>query len=755
MPNDLGPFSEYLTAPLNPTRIKPTGFENPGMGIAYVANQFLDGIKQTRMQKFATQEMQRSRDLQAYNVALEGLQKSNLRDDVKNQFQARLLQGIAGTIAGDKDASSKVTGNPMTDVIKHMATNLIGGQLPKKTQPLDMNVLADMSVAMADPNMSADSHINELQQGYQQEIEEAKKKAAAEGRPFTREDAASLSGFSKLVNTLQGYKRSPQALEYIVNQYPDHKTAAIQSLGPKVQANLSPDGTTVFSPDRVVFSPYESSALKTNYGTTPGFLTNEKTQERIPISRINGGSNKIITADGREVYMDAAGAAGWKPNFSTANHSNRMYGIGEVTLDDAKAWAEMGEVFPGSDGKPIDLKTVPPGMVLAKKEINGNTTYYPVSPRQVVTTANNQVYVGNAYNRVPGAVNGPVPVGAARVGTTSSSSTPGIDPATGQTAQVITTRTTTPGGVAVQPPAPMAQASPVAAGTPAAAAASVPPSKIKTDKPTATPAVPIPVTERNKVSASLFKDTSGGHVPPVMTKPTNPTGMGIKFADYNTQLKRVVAIRSVANNMFGDTTQPELSGLIEFGDIADDPIKRARVGKAILVALQGIEHDTKGGDLSTIIKTEADIPLYVAEARRRIPQKSMAGMTPREKDALDASVISLSAMVALRSITGAGNAKFSTQALERDLPLIGVNTTDSRQFYNKMSHAAELIWDGARTTYRPLFDQESNEFEFYKNLVPKAIGLKNKYEKTVKQSTPKAQGGANPPLGLSTPTWKP
>jgi hypothetical protein len=71
-------------------------------------------------------------------------------------------------------------------------------------------------------------------------------------------------------------------------------------------------------------------------------------------------------------------------------------------------------------------------------------------------------------------------------------------------------------------------------------------------------------------------------------------------------------------------------------------------------------------------------------------------MTPREREAYNATISAFSSIVALRSLTSASAAQFSVKALERDIPTIGLNTTTSKDFNEKLGRIGEIAYNGTK-----------------------------------------------------------
>jgi len=157
-----GPFSSYLTETFKPQTPQPTGFETTPVAIAAIGSKFLDGLRQSRLKKAAMAERENEKIQRGYEQALAFLDKQEGVDPaIKQQHLNQISQAYLGHIAGQKE-SSKDTGHPMTDMVKNIATNLIGGQLPKKGAPLDQGLIGQAFVAMNDPANRTDNLLARL-----------------------------------------------------------------------------------------------------------------------------------------------------------------------------------------------------------------------------------------------------------------------------------------------------------------------------------------------------------------------------------------------------------------------------------------------------------------------------------------------------------------------------------------------------------------------------------------------------------------
>ena len=192
-PNELGPFSEYLTNPLKPSTPQATGFEGTGANIAFIASKFLDGVKQHRAEQFAREQAEEEKGRRGYEMAMDAIAKNPTLTPMKRQeLMAPLLKGIIGQ-AGSVKESGKHTGNPLTDVMKNIFTNITGGgQLPKG-QKFDMALVGNQLMEMQNEQNHIPYHLSVGDQGVAKLI-------SSMGDNATQEKLLNSEEFRNLVN---------------------------------------------------------------------------------------------------------------------------------------------------------------------------------------------------------------------------------------------------------------------------------------------------------------------------------------------------------------------------------------------------------------------------------------------------------------------------------------------------------------------------------------------------------------------------
>lgn len=181
------------------------------------------------------------------------------------------------------------------------------------------------------------------------------------------------------------------------------------------------------------------------------------------------------------------------------------------------------------------------------------------------------------------------------------------------------------------------------------------------------------------------------------------------------------AVRAGASQLFGDPNVPDVKGLIDYGDLADNAGSRDRLGKAFRLTFDGLQQDSSGGSagihgeggalnvggIGTWVGNQLGIPKAVAGQQAKMMQDAISALTPREREAYNATIASAEGIIGLRRITGASASAQSIRAIQEAMPIIGVNTTDSHQFDDKGKRLAVEFSAGTRGLPRSGFDPET------------------------------------------------
>lgn len=185
--DQLGSFSSYLQQMQQPIAPKPTGMEGTGMGIANIAMNFLQGLRQGRAQKYMQKEEEEARKEQMLLSAMQNIQKANLLPEVKAQYEAKIQREFAKRVGGVRE-TSRDTGNPLTDFFKQAGMAIVGGRVPGgKKADLDMNVALEAFAAASDPRLSIKQAVFEANQRMSDEYRRISDIAEANKTPLTDE----------------------------------------------------------------------------------------------------------------------------------------------------------------------------------------------------------------------------------------------------------------------------------------------------------------------------------------------------------------------------------------------------------------------------------------------------------------------------------------------------------------------------------------------------------------------------------------
>ncbi|HKS75092.1 MAG TPA: hypothetical protein VJQ82_17930 [Terriglobales bacterium] len=380
-----------------------------------------------------------------------------------------------------------------------------------------------------------------------------------------------------------------------------------------------------------------------------------------------------------------------------------------ISLQDAKEAIKSGAVYKDQEGKDIELDKLPPNMGLQAMVAGDKMFWVPISPTEKTVTVGNVSYATTPYNVSQVGQQGPaapVPLGQSRTPTARTSEQIAVNPVTGEVTKNTLRSSSTPSTPGARP---VSAPSAPAASAPAAAA----------------PRAPSPAP------APRSGDIKGV-----------PTGM------YNTQLNRVIPVREAATQIFGDPSQPDLKGLKDYIKLSDNPDSRKRLGEALRLTFGALNQATGGanvtagagpisvsaGGIGSVLQNYFHVPQELADQQTKIMQEAMSKLTPEEREAYDATMSSFSTIVGLRSLTRASAAQSSVQAIEREMPVIGVNTFDSGQFADQLQRLSEVVNNGVKGIPSGMLDP---------NLVKRINGLPAEMQKLKK-------GPAKAPTSKST-----
>lgn len=348
-----------------------------------------------------------------------------------------------------------------------------------------------------------------------------------------------------------------------------------------------------------------------------------------------------------------------------------------ITPGTAREEAAKGKKFLDEQGNEIDVADLKPYQQLIPIETNRGTHWIVGNQKSKYVTVGNVVHelpvLGQAADLTaggPGSVLGPKAVGSS-----SFRQQVMIDPRTN--APTIQTL-----GAGRQPAAPG-----MTGGGGASPRLSAPPSAPAGGG--SAPAQPARIPPPRSAA------------PPAQPVPPKPVAMPVSM--YNAQVKRATPVRAAAVQIVGDPASPEFVPLESYALLADDAGARERIGKAwriIADELAKSEAGTSGGlflspNTWQAIHNVVGLTSAIAGSQTGVTERALADLKPEERDLLDREIAAYGSIIGLRSITGGSAAQFSAKSIERELPILGVNTASSRQFYNKLASIFHEIKSGS------------------------------------------------------------
>lgn len=215
------------------------------------------------------------------------------------------------------------------------------------------------------------------------------------------------------------------------------------------------------------------------------------------------------------------------------------------------------------------------------------------------------------------------------------------------------------------------------------------------------PPPPMPIS----APAQATPQTAPQQAAPVPAKPSGGTRrvLGAKNLSPQQQMQAATTVTVPAHILFGDPDDESFKPLSSYSRLADNKDSRERVGQALRLILdaggnQGAEHlgatvgpvNVSAGNVGELLSLKMGVPQAVAKERVKVIQNLLSDMEknhPEEVDYLNQLFNSIPAITAMRSITRGGAFKWSQEALERELPMIGIGAvTGSRAYKQKLAN---------------------------------------------------------------------
>jgi hypothetical protein len=340
-----------------------------------------------------------------------------------------------------------------------------------------------------------------------------------------------------------------------------------------------------------------------------------------------------------------------------------------VSVADAKATSGKGAVYKDQQGNDIDIDKLPPNMGLQAMVSGDKMFWVPISPTQTTMTIGNEVYTVTPYDKnVAGGAG--IPQGPARVGTTTQGQTTVYNPDSKEFERFPTKTTSEPTTTGARPTAPPATA-PTAGGAP---------------RPAVAPSAASPV-------AAPRTQSMGNRI---------PAGQRAGI------VSQALPVQEATIQLFGDPLHPELKGLKDYSSLADSKESQQRIGRALNLIFNGFNDATKGsgisadagpisvnsGGIGAVLQNYFGVPQELAKQQSEIMAKAIGDLPPVEQDYVNSVVSSFGTITGLRSLSRASASQYTTKNLEREVPLIGVNTFDSRSFGDKLQRLSGVVVNG-------------------------------------------------------------
>lgn len=406
--------------------------------------------------------------------------------------------------------------------------------------------------------------------------------------------------------------------------------------------------------------------VKWDTGITPGSALANEGSDRFgnPIDPKQNYHTGL--QNGRRVLQPAA-----------VNANARPVALHPISVTDAQSMAKNGQEFMDLKGNEIDPSTLDKTMQVVPVALPGGKIAYTVTSQgQTHFNVGNEVYAVPQMEQTNLGANG-VPLGQARVGT--SRAQPGMT-ATGQPGTNITTTTpSTPGATPQSGLPPLSPATQMDGVERAPTGATKP-----------LPGLPTP----SSASHTHILTPSGG-------TPTHSTGAEPVYTPQQARAMQqtIAPVREGVRQIFGDPDIPDMPKMEDFAHILNDPARSAKVGSAIQSILQGMEGDeTAQGGLTHAIENAGGLSAWKVEMQNKFVNDQLKNLNPEEREAVSSAITSLSTLVGFRSLNRGSAAQFSVKALERDIPIMGVNVSTPAEYYAKLGRIAEIAKTGMDTT---------------------------------------------------------
>lgn len=684
--NLYGPFSDALTSPLVPQQeqIKIGGAPSKGAALASFANSFLIGAAKGQMSKYERSERDKYEQERNFDSVYQHISASpNISPEGKKIAEQQYLQAKYSKVNEAANSAEKEhKDNPLLGLVKSISGAVLGPASNKKHKDLGIDVNSLLNIAN-DPKYRIDPTVS---------------------------SAAALSNVLGNGQTQQSAVQQPQtapaqqptpAQGYLANKYPSATptppppgtaAAALQGQSapqnqveawnnPKFQAEVKKatqegrDWTQ--EPLGQWFNSLPKAAAAKPAGAAQTIKDpNDPTGKRM--IRVQGYFDPNTQKTTYETIGEAAATSGTRP----------VLGTSRVTLDNAKALASKGAVYNiyDDDGNRIKLEDLPSGMQLQPVEDSTHGSYYKaVSPNQVLTIVGNEVYTSTAQDRAnigQNGGNGVTDLGIKNPGTQTTHEVPVV--INGQPAAMQMHGGSTPNTTGAKnrpaPPGTPQTAAPVSQQRPAVPGVTVKPSAAQGQAPARTQSQALP--------------------------PGTRALPGVATATWEKEQPKILTVKEAAAPLFGSADDPNIKGLADFGDLLEKPEAIEPLKTALQYTFDQLDNNSghsSGSGFSDWMANSAGWTAAKADAESNVKQNifnqiSDPSLRDQVMQAYDATMTAFGTAVGLRKLTGASAAKFSVKAIENELPVLGVNTFNQQDLFDRLSRLAVQVKNGANST---------------------------------------------------------
>lgn len=218
----LGPFYKQLSEsayddPSLQRAAQSSGWASTGGQIAYIANNFLKGVQQGRLQRFALDEAEKDRKWRALSYSLDTAMKNpdlTPAGRAELERQAALLNASRVAVATKDQAKH----NPVVGILHNIAVGMTGGALPKGQKDIDPGSewLKISDNLMQNPAYSKKATLEQADSAYHQAFTDALQEAGGDQSRLTKD--LILKHVQPIVSNLANSLGQESAVQWATNK---------------------------------------------------------------------------------------------------------------------------------------------------------------------------------------------------------------------------------------------------------------------------------------------------------------------------------------------------------------------------------------------------------------------------------------------------------------------------------------------------------------------------------------------------------